>query len=169
MSMRAFRRLGWTGAAVLAVLATACGGGTAAAGAHRPSTGPHRVSSRDPETSAALLRIARTFNDDYARNHDGPVYARWDAASKAVISRAEYLARHRDCPIAEGHVHTWHVTREAGGVWLVRYSIGGVQFTDTWYYVHGRFEFDLLKSNPSAVKLYRLSTAQYTKAVGCNH
>jgi hypothetical protein len=125
---------------------------------------------RDPRTAAALLRIARAFNLDYAHNRDAAVYARWDAASRAVISRKEYLFRHRECPNPpEGHVDTWGVTRGPHGAWLVHYSVGGIQFVDYWYYVHGRFVFDLPKSNPSAVHLYRSSPAAYAKAVGCDH
>lgn len=41
-----------------------------------------------------------------------------------------------------------------GGVWLVRYEISGLQFTDYWSYVHGRWVFDLLLSYPMAVRLY---------------
>lgn len=151
------------GAAVVAVAAGGCGGGSSPA----RSTGaaPH-----DPKTAAALLRIASAFNHDYATNRDAAVYARWDPASRAVISRAGYLQRHRDCPSPpEQDVRTWGVAHGPGGAWLVHYSIGGQQFTDWWYYVDGRFEFDLPRSNPSAVALYRSSPAQYAKAVGCTH
>ena len=169
--------------AALAVLATAAlwSGAVAPASAapvarHRPldpqlGAGHTRGSRhRDPRTAAALLRIARAFNLDYAHNKDAAVYARWDAASRAVISRKEYLLRHRECPNPpEAHVDTWGVTRGPHGAWLVHYSIGGIQFVDYWFYVHGRFVFDLPKSNPSAVPLYRSSPAAYAKAVGCDH
>src|SRR5438876_11956749 len=44
----------------------------------------------DPETAAALIRIAQVFNNDFGNNIDGPVWDRWDARSQAVISRADY-------------------------------------------------------------------------------
>jgi hypothetical protein len=36
-------------------------------------------------------------------------------------------------------------------------GIGGQQLTDYWFYVHRRWVFDLVLSNPDAVKLYRMS------------
>jgi hypothetical protein len=49
----------------------------------------------------------------------------------------------------------------------VRYEISGVQLVDYWFYVHGRRVFDLVLSNPDAVRLYRMSPQQYVAAVGC--
>ncbi len=37
------------------------------------------------------------------------------------------------------------------GAWMVRYEIGGQQLTDYWFYVHRRWVFDLVLSNPDAV------------------
>jgi hypothetical protein len=53
------------------------------------------------------------------------------------------------------------------GAWLVRYEIGGQQLTDHWYYIHRRWEFDLLLSNPGAARLYRLPFAKYATQTGC--
>ena len=55
------------------------------------------------------------------------------------------------------------------GAWLVHYEIGGQQLIDYWFYAHRRWVFDLLLSNPGAVKLYRMSPQQYAAALGCNH
>jgi hypothetical protein len=52
----------------------------------------------DPHTAAALLKIAAAFNHDYDTGDYGPVYARWDARSQAIITRADYIWRHQDCP-----------------------------------------------------------------------
>ena len=41
--------------------------------------------------------------------------------------------------------------------------------TGYWSYVHRRRVFDLVLSNPDAVKLYRMSPQQYASAVGCSH
>ena len=151
------------------LIGAACGQAPGQTSQTRTGTGTSSAPrTHDPETAKALLRIARVFNDDYQQNKDGAVYARWDAASRAIISRATYLRRHRDCPNSPHvKVHTWGVTRGPGKAWLVHYSIDGQQFTDWWYYVHGRFVFDLAKSNPSAVALYRASPAQYAKETGC--
>ncbi|MHB1987788.1 MAG: hypothetical protein ACYCSF_07370 [Acidimicrobiales bacterium] len=121
----------------------------------------------DPRTARALLAIAVRFNEDYAANKDGPVYDRWDTASQAVITRASYLRRHLECPTSPGPAVVERATASAGGYWKVDYSIGGVQLVDYWHYEDGRWRFDLLLSNPSAVALYRLPFAEYAKAVGC--
>jgi hypothetical protein len=55
------------------------------------------------------------------------------------------------------------------GVWLVHYEIGGQQLTDYWFYVRRRWVFDLVLSNPDAVRLYRMSPSHYAAALGCNH
>ena len=52
----------------------------------------------DPHTASALLKIATVFNRDYDSGDYGPVYARWDARSQAIITRADYIRRHHDCP-----------------------------------------------------------------------
>jgi hypothetical protein len=51
----------------------------------------------------------------------------------------------------------------------VDYEIGGQQLTGYWFYVHGRWAFDLVLSNPNSVQLYRMSPRQYVAAVGCAH
>jgi hypothetical protein len=56
----------------------------------------------------------------------------------------------------------------AGHWWLVHYAIAGTELTDYWQYEHGRWVFDLLGSNPQAVRLYQLPAARYFKAVGCS-
>jgi hypothetical protein len=153
-------------AAVCAVtlVAVGCGAGTS-----HPAGSPAPLPP-DPRTSAALLRIAAAFNHDYDTGHYGPVYARWDARSQAIISRAGYIARHKDCP---GPPHAASHTESTGpgprGAWLVHYEIGGQQLTDYWFYVHRRWVFDLILSNPDAVRLYRMSAQRYAAALGCNH
>ena len=125
----------------------------------------------DPRTAPALLKIATAFNHDYDTGAYGPVYSRWDARSQALISRAGYIRRHHDCPGAPHALsHTESVSPGGPhGTWLVRYEIGGQQLTDYWFYVHRRWVFDLVLSNPDAVKLYRMSPQQYVAAVGCAH
>ena len=125
----------------------------------------------DPHTASALLKIATVFNHDYDTGDYGPVYARWDARSQAVITRADYIRRHQDCP---GGSYTLSQTGSVStggpdGTWLVHYEIGGQQLTDYWFYVHRRWVFDLVLSNPDAVKLYRMSPRQYAAALGCAH
>jgi len=122
----------------------------------------------DPHTASDLLKIATVFNRDYDNGNYGPVYARWDARSRAIITRADYLQRHKDCP---GAPHVASVTESVSpgpdGAWLVHYQIGGQQLTDYWFYAHRRWVFDLVLSNPGAVKLSGMSLQQYVKALGC--
>jgi hypothetical protein len=140
-----------------------------AAGPGHPA-GPAARLPPDAHTAAALLKIAAAFNHDYDTGDYGPVYARWDARSQAIISRAGYLTRHRGCP---GPPHELSHTESTGpgpeGAWLVHYEIGGQQLTDYWFYVHHRWVFDLVLSNPDAVRLYRMSPQRYAATLGCNH
>ncbi len=147
--------------AAAALLAAGCGGGAPRATRTAAPLPP------DPRTAAALLRIATAFNHDYDSGDYAPVYARWDARSRAIISQAGYIRRHRDCPSP----HQASVTESAGpgtrGAWLVHYEIGGQQLTDYWFYTGHRWAFDLVLSNPGAVALYRMSPQRYARAVGC--
>jgi hypothetical protein len=102
----------------------------------------------DPHTAAALLTIATTFNHDY-----------------------DYTKRHNDCPTGSPVLSHTESASPGGphGAWLVHYEIGGQQLTDYWFYEHRRWVFDLVLSNPDAVKLYRMSPQQYVAALGCAH
>jgi hypothetical protein len=153
-------------AAVVAVLfAVGCG-----AGAGHPATAEASLPP-DPHTASALLKIATVFNHDYDTGDYGPVYARWDSRSQAIITRADYIRRHHGCPGGSQVLSQTEDVSSAGpdGAWLVHYEIGGQQLTDYWFYVHRRWVFDLVLSNPDAVKLYRMSPQQYVAALGCNH
>ena len=149
---------------ITALLAVGCSAGTGHPAASAAPLPP------DPRTASALLKVATVFNHEYDSADYGPVYARWDARSQAIITRAAYIARHKDCPSAP---HAPSQTESAGrgphGAWLVHYEIGGQQLTDYWFYVHRRWVFDLVMSNPGAVKLYRMSPQQYVAALGCAH
>jgi hypothetical protein len=149
--------------AVLAVLAAGC-----AAQGYRSAARPTTV-ARDPRTAAALLKIATVFNDDYDRGVYGPVWDRWDARSQAVISRADYIRRHTECPDSPQSVTVEDASPGPGGAWIVDYETGGVQLHDYWFYVRSRWVFDLVLSNPDSVKLYRLSPQRYLAALGCAH
>jgi hypothetical protein len=125
----------------------------------------------DPHTATALLKIARAFNHDYDTGDYGPIYGRWDARSQAIITRADYIKRHKDCPSGSQTLSQTESVSPGGphGAWLVHYEIGGQLLTDYWFYVHRRWVFDLPLSNPDAVKLYKMSPQQYVAALGCNH
>ena len=51
----------------------------------------------------------------------------------------------------------------------MQYEIGEQQLTDYWFYVRHRWVFDLVLSNPDAVKLYRMPPQRYAAAVRCAH
>ncbi len=161
----ALRALAASAAATIVLFAAGCTATTAHTATSVLSLRP------DPGTAAALLKIATAFNHDYDTGHYGPVYARWDARSQTIITRAGYIQRHKDCP---GGSHAPSRTESVspggpGGAWLVHYEIGGQQLTDYWFYVRHRWVFDLVLSNPDAVTLYRMSPGQYAAAAGCNH
>ena len=123
----------------------------------------------DPHLATALLKIATAFNHDYDTGDYGPVYARWDARSRAIITRADYIKRHKDCPGGSQALSRTEDVSAGGaqGAWLVHYEIGGQQFTDFWFYEGHRWVFDLVLSNPASAKQYRMSPAKYAAAVGC--
>ena len=134
--------------------------GAAASGAPLPPS---------PRTASALLKIATVFNNEYDRGDYGPVYDRWDARSQAVITRAEYVKRHHDCPSApHATALTESATQGRHGAWLVDYEISGQRLTDYWFYVDHRWVFDIVLSNPGSVRLYRMTPRQYAAATGCS-
>jgi hypothetical protein len=148
--------------AVLVALTAGC-----AARAGRPAAPP--ASARDQRTAAALVKIATVFNNDYDSGVYGPVWDRWDARSQAVISRADYIRRHTACPDSPQSVTVEGASPGPGGAWIVDYETGGVQLHDYWFYVRGRWVFDLMLSNPDSVKLYKLTPRQYVATLGCAH
>ncbi len=150
-------------AAVLAFLAAGC-----TAHAARRAV-PQATATGDPRTLAALLKIATVFNNEYDDGDYGPVYDRWDARSQAVITRADYIRRHTECPSSPQAARVEDTSPGPGGAWLVDYEIGGVQLRDYWFYVRGRWVFDLVLSNPSSVRLYKLTPQQYAATLGCGH
>lgn len=151
-------------AATAVLLAAGC---TASTGHVSASPAPLPPDQRSP---SALLRIAAAFNNDYDGGDYGPVYARWDARSQAIITRAEYIRRHRECQTApQATARTESARPGPRGAWLVDYEIGGQQLTDYWFYVHRHWVFDLVLSNPDSVRLYRLPARRYAEAVGCAH
>ena len=158
------------GAAALLLIAglTACSPAASRPAPARPAAASTSRPGQEPETASALVAIAQRFNNSYDSNDDGPVWDRWDARSQAVISRAAYIRRHAECATApQGPAHVEGARRGPRGAWLVRYEIGGQQFTDYWFYVSRRWVFDLLLSNPAAARLYRLPFAQYAAQTGC--
>ena len=151
-------------AVALALFTAGCTASQAHPAASAPALPP------DPHTASALLKIATAFNHDYDTGRYEPVYARWDARSQAIIRRADYIRRHRDCPSGSPALsRTESVSPGPHGAWLVHYEIGGQQLNDYWFYVRRRWVFDLVLSNPDAVRLYRMSPSQYVAALGCAH
>jgi hypothetical protein len=159
------RRLLLATAVAAALFAASC---TVSTG-HLPA--PAAPLPPDPHTASALLKIATTFNHDYDTGDYRPVYARWDARSQAIITRAGYIKRHKACPSGPQTLSQTESVSPGGpqGAWLVHYEIGGQQLTDYWFYIHRRWMFDLVLSNPGAVKLYRMTPQQYVAALGCAH
>jgi hypothetical protein len=139
------------------------------AGCMASPAGTVRRPPPDPRTSQALLRIAAAFNNNYDNGHYGPVYDRWDARSQAIITRADYIRRHQECPAGPQTARTTSAGPGPRGAWLVHYEIGGQQLTDYWFYVRRRWVFDLVLSNPQSVRLYRMPTHQYLSYLGCTH
>jgi hypothetical protein len=137
----------------------------------RPQSGATRVPAGPPEgqSAATLLKVATVFNREYDSGDYGPAYDRWDSRSQAVITRAGYIQRRTECRALSTASVVESARPGPHGAWLVDYEIAGNQLVDYWFYVHGRWVFDLVLSNPSAVQLYRLSPQRYAVAAGCSH
>ena len=155
-----------TAAAVAGVVSCSAAPATTHQASSRVTPLPH-----DPHTTTALLKIASVFNNEYDRGIYGPVYDRWDARSKALISRSEYIRRHTECPTSPSGTQVESARPGPHGAWMVRYVVSGAEarLADYWFYVDGRWVFDLPLSNPSSVSLYKLSGQQYLAALGCTH
>ena len=125
-------------------------------------------SSREPATASGLVGVARVFEHDYQHNLDGPVWDRFDGPSRALITRAQYVRWHRECPVSSGAATVRDATRLSGGWWQVDYEIGAVSLRDYWHQVAGRWRFSLVRSNPSAAALYSSSFADFARASGCH-
>ena len=149
MAMRVLMTIAVTAAALFAAGCTANMGHPAVPPASQPP---------DQRNAPALLKIATAFNHEYDSSDYGPVYARWDARSEAIITRTDYIRQHKDCAGApQAPSRTESAEPGPHGAWLVHYETGGQQLTDYWFYVHRRWVFDLVLSNPDAARLYRMS------------
>ena len=126
-----------------------------------PIRTPHRLCSRSPRRSTTTTTPAITGPFTRGgmraarRSSPGPTTSGGTRTARAVRTRCRR-------PKASARA-------ARDGAWLVHYEIGGQQLTDYWFYVHRRWVFDLVLSNPDAVKLYRMSPQQYAAALGCNH
>jgi hypothetical protein len=167
---RAAERSGVRSRCLVLILAAIAAAGCSAPGHPAPPRPAPTHATPDPGNVTALLRVAQAFNDAYDSGGYGAVYDRWDARSQAIISRAEYIRRHRACPTAPtgAAARVQDATRGPGSTWHVRYEISGVQLVDTWFYVRRRWVFDIVLSNPDAARQYRLPFARYAAAVGCS-
>lgn len=141
---------------------------TSTAQARSPAV-PQPTAAPESRSAATLLKIATVFNRDYDNGDYGPVYDRWDGRSQAIITRAGYIQRRTECRSRSTAAQVENARPGPHGAWLVDYEIAGNQLVDYWFYVRGRWVFDLVLSNPSAVSLYRLSPQQYAVAAGCSH
>ncbi|HUY43455.1 MAG TPA: hypothetical protein VMU98_06800, partial [Acidimicrobiales bacterium] len=104
---------------------------------------------------------------NYQHNDVGPVYDRWDPSSQELISKSNYVRRHKICPTTPGRATIRSVSRSTNGFWAVVYTISGVARTDYWRFINGAWRFNLARSNPDAVRLYREPFDAYARDVGC--
>jgi hypothetical protein len=121
----------------------------------------------EPATAKELVSVATTFEHDYQHNVDGPVWDRFDEASRALIPRARYVSWHHSCPTTTGDATVLRATRRTDGWWEVDYEISGVTLHDYWRYVAGQWRFSLVRSNPGAAALYASDFASFARATGC--
>ena len=101
--------------------------------------------------------------------HPDPNAAEGVSASARTRCRIDQPAQRRVIPRRRSNQPSPQHALVSQARWLVRYEIGGQQLTDYWFYVRHRWVFELVLSNPDAVRLYRMTPGQYAAAVGCNH
>ena len=130
--------------------------------------GNHHHASAEPDTAAQLSLVATQFNHDYQVGDMGAVWDRYDARSRAVISRTRDIRWHQECPTSPGAATTTDVVQQSGGWWMVDYTIDGVMLHDYWHQEDGRWRFSLARSNPTSVALYSSSFQTFARAVGCS-
>jgi hypothetical protein len=157
-------------AVTLILAATAAGCAARPAAVAAPASAAPASPAHDPRTAAALLTIATQFNDNYDDGRYAAAYDRWDARSQAIITRADYVQRHTDCPSGPQTARTEGAAPGGpDGSWVVDYEIGGIQLHDYWFYAGGRWAFDLVLSNPGSVSLYKMTPQRYAATLGCAH
>ena len=133
------------------------------------SATPIGLPSAEPATLDTLLAVAQRLNDDFGSGRYAQVYQRWDPQSRALISGEEYVRRHVQCQTApQDPTHILRAVFGADGYWRVTYILDELRFVDYWRYRAGHWEFDLIRSNPDAVRLYRMNPQAYASAVACN-
>ena len=118
-------------------------------------------------TTTALQVRATTLNTDYARNADGPVWDLFDPRSQAIITRADYVDRHQHCPRPGFAPRITGISTGPNGYEIVNETLSGTVLHDYWHLVGGQWRFNLARSNPSAVTLYREPRAKYFADLGC--
>jgi len=123
--------------------------------------------SSEPATASSLVRVATVFEHDYQHNLDGPVWDRFDGPSRALITRANYVRWHHECPTSTGDATVLDASRLSRGWWEVTYEIGAVMLHDYWHRVAGQWRFSLVRSNPAAAALYSSTFADFARANGC--
>ena len=128
----------------------------------------HHHASGEPDAAARLTLVATQFNHDYQVGNTGAVWDRYDARSRAVISRARDVRWHQECPTSPGVATTTDVVHQRGGWWRVDHTIDGVMLHDYWHQEEGHWRFSLLRSNPTLVALYSSSFQNFARAVGCS-
>ena len=72
--------------------------------------------------------------------------------SQAIITRADYIRRHKDCPSGSQTLSQTESVSPGGPrreAWLVHYEIGGQQLTDYWFYVHRRWVSTWCSATPT--------------------
>jgi len=131
------------------------------------STSSSIAAQQNNMTTIVLQVRATTLNTDYARNADGPVWDLFDPQSQAVISRADFVDRHQHCPRPGVAPRITGINSGPNGYEIVNETLSGTVLHDYWHLVGGTWRFNLARSNPSAVALYREPRARYLADLGC--
>jgi hypothetical protein len=127
----------------------------------------------EPKTAQELQAVAQLHFDSFSAGDYGAYWDDFDTASKAVISRAEYVQRLKSCmqtdPNRSAPFSVHGVSQNADGTWTVtvRYTRGPTTFQTTFpaVYENGRWRFAF---TADARRAMQMPVSQYL-ATQCHH
>jgi hypothetical protein len=126
-------------------LLAGCGGGAKAkppaATTTVPSTRPATTTTTQAATAEGLRAAALVVLATYAGGNWGAFWDHWDAASQALITRAEYIRRKTACPGITGSITVVSLRSTSTGIWNVVGRRGGSLITYQFRYEKGAWVY----------------------------
>jgi hypothetical protein len=146
---------------------------TLGACASKSAVGPSSSPAAEPKTAQELESVAQLHFDSFSAGDYGSYWDDFDAASKAVISRSDYVQRLKTCmqsdPNKSAPFTVQRVSQNGDGTWtvVVRYTRNQTTFQTTFpaVYDNGRWRFAF---TADARRAMQMPLSQYL-ATQCRH